>query len=336
MRPQRPWLRIGIRMAGSITVDPAVPSAFAGLIARLIVGGGSYIKRLLQTTIILLAMALPAMAQDRPLSLTLDKIRTSGKITLGVRASALPFSYRLPNSTSAGYAVELCQEIVHDIETELGGRPIEITYRTVTADNRIGLVIAGDVDIECGATTRNLQRQKVVAFSPVFFVAGTKLLVSRQSPVRSFRDLSGKKVVVTSGTTNETAMHALVDQLLLRIVIVTAPENAQSLAMVQNGSADAFASDDVLLAGLAATREGQDYHVVGDFLSYEPYGLMYRKDDPAFGALIARSFKRMAASRRLSDLYTRWLTERLPTGERLNIPMSAELSEIFRVLGQPD
>jgi ABC-type amino acid transport substrate-binding protein len=285
---------------------------------------------------LLIALALPAAAQDVALNDTLAKIRASGKITLGVRDSALPFSYQLPGGTPAGYAVDLCKELVDDIAAELNWIEITVGYRTVTAENRIGMVTSGDVDIECGSTTRNPQRQQFVAFSPVFFVAGTKLLVSRQSPVQSYRNLSGKTVVVTSGTTNETAMHVLVDRLLQHIRIVAAPDHTQSFAMLRDGKADAFATDDVLLAGLAATRQGMDYHVVGDYLSYEPYGLMFRKDDPPFAAVIERGFRRMARSGRLSELYARWLIGRLPTGEQLNMPMSAELSEVFGALGQPD
>ena len=280
--------------------------------------------------------AVPAAAQDGTLTGTLEKIRSGGKITLGVRDAALPFSYRLADGTPAGYAVELCKEIVDEVSGELDGAPVTIVYRTVTAENRIGMVVAGDIDMECGSTTRNQQRQRLVAFSPVFFVAGTKLLVSRQSAIQSYRDLSGKTVVVTTGTTNETAMHGLVDRLALPVKIVAAPDHAQSFALLRAGKVDAFATDDVLLAGLAATPDGADYRITGEYLSYEPYGLMYRKDDAAFTAVVERGFARMAETGRLSELYRRWLVERLPAGERLNMPMSAELSEMFRVLGQPD
>jgi len=283
------------------------------------------------------AWALPAEAQDvGRLSGTLAKIRASGTITLGVRDSALPFSYTLPNGSPIGYAVELCQELVEDVSAELDNLRISIVYKTVTAEDRLDRIVSGDVDMECGSTTRNKQRQERVAFSPVFFVAGTKLLVSRESTIRNYKDLAGKKVIVTSGTTNEKAMRALADRLALPTTILTAASHVESFAMLRAGEADAFATDDVLLAGLAATPDGADYHVVGDYLSYEPYGLMYRKDDPAFAAVVERGFNRMAESGRLSDLYTRWLVRRLPTGETLNIPMSAELSQIFRVLGQPD
>ena len=278
------------------------------------------------------------VAASEPVRLTgtLAKIHAAGTITLGVRDAALPFSYKLPDGTPAGYAVELCRELVEDISGQLGAGPIGVVYKTVTAEDRIDRVVSGDVDLECGSTTRNKARLERVAFSPVFFVAGTKLLVSRESTIRNYHDLPGKTVVVTSGTTNEQAMHILIDRLVVRTTIVTAPSHTESFAMLRAGRADAFATDDVLLAGLAATAEGRDYHVVGDYLSYEPYGLMYRKDDPAFAAVVERGFRRMAETGRLSQLYTRWLVDRLPTGEILNIPMSAELSEMFRQLGQPD
>ncbi len=142
---------------------------------------------------------------------------------------------------------------------------------------------SGAIDLECGSTTSNLQRQKEVAFSPVFFVAGTKLMVPKASAVKSYRDLAGKTVVVTAGTTNEAALRTLSDKQKLGINIVTARDHAQSLALLIAGKADAFATDDVLLYGFIATEPGaHDMKVVGEYLSYDPYGLVYRRDDPGF------------------------------------------------------
>ena len=175
-----------------------------------------------------------------------------------------------------------------------------------------------------------------MAFSPVFFIAGTKLLTPRDSPIQSYRDMAGKTVVVTAGTTNEAALHRLVDRLHLPITIIAMPDHDQSFALLKAGKADAFATDDVLLAGIAASSDGARFHVVGDYLSYEPYGLMYRKNDTEFAAVVERAFTRMAETGRLSDLYTRWLVKRLPTGEQLNIPMGTELAELFRAAGAPE
>jgi len=144
-------------------------------------------------------------------------------------------------------------------------------------------------------------------------------------------------VVVTVGTTNEAALRTLSDKQKLGIAIVTARDHAQSLATLVAGKADAFATDDVLLYGFIATEPtARDMKVVGDYLSYDPYGLPFRRDDPAFAALIERSFARMAAERRLEELYNKWFLHRLPTGETVNLPMSPQLAEIFRVLGAPE
>ena len=207
----------------------------------------------------------------------------------------------------------------------------------VTSANRFDKVKAGEVDLECGSTTANVQRQKEVAFSPTFFVAGTKLMVPKASAVQSYRDLAGKTVVVTAGTTNEAALKALSDKQKLGIKIVTASDHAQSLAQLVAGGADAFATDDVLLYGFIATDpKAKDMKIVGEFLSYDPYGLTLRKDDPQFAALVERTFDRMASERRLAELYNKWFMRRLPTGETLNLPISPQLEELFRVIGQPD
>jgi glutamate/aspartate transport system substrate-binding protein len=207
----------------------------------------------------------------------------------------------------------------------------------VTPANRLEKVKAGEIDLECGSTTNNLQRKKEVAFSPIFFVAGTKLMVPKSSSVRSYRDLAGKTAVVTLGTTNEAALRTLSEKQKLGIRILTANDHAQSLEMLLPGKADAFATDDVLLYGfIATTQAARDMMVVGEYLSYDPYGLVFRRDDPAFAAVVERAFARMASERRLAELYNKWFLRRLPTGETLNIPMSPQLDEIFRILGQPE
>jgi glutamate/aspartate transport system substrate-binding protein len=198
-------------------------------------------------------------------------------------------------------------------------------------------VKSSEVDLECGSTTANFERKKEVAFSPIFFVAGTKLLVPRSSGISSYRDLRDKTVVVTAGTTNEAAVRAISDKQRLGIKFLVGADHANSFAMLKEGKADAFATDDVLLYGLVATAGlGDRYHIVGEYLSYDPYGLMYRKDDPDFAAIVDRTFNRLAQSRELVQLYNKWFQQRLPTGETLDLPMSPQLEEIFRVEGVPD
>ena len=255
-------------------------------------------RRVLPGLLFAAALALPAAAQDAnvtALSGTLKKIKDTGTITLGYRESSLPFSYLNKRQQPIGYSIDLCREIVEEAAAELDGMDIKIALAPVTAADRLDKVKAGGVDLECGSTTSNLQRQKEVAFSPVFFVAGTKLMVPKTSAVQSYRDLAGKTVVVTAGTTNEAALRTLSDKQKLGITIVTARDHAQSLAMLVAGKADAFATDDALLYGFIATEpSAHDMKVVGDYLSYDPYGLAYRRDDPAFAATVEHAFARMA------------------------------------------
>jgi glutamate/aspartate transport system substrate-binding protein len=278
-----------------------------------------------------------AAAQAQELGGTLKQIKDSKTVTLGYRESSIPFSYVNRPGDPIGYSIDLCNQVVDEISKELEGVEIAVKYKKVTSDTRIAAVQAGEIDLECGSTTANFERKKEVAFSPVFFVAGTKLLVPRSSGIASHRDLRGKTVVVTAGTTNEAAVQAISDKQHLGIKLVVGKDHAQSFALLKEGKADAFATDDVLLYGLMATTgSGDQYHIVGEYLSYDPYGLMYRKDDPDFAGVVDRTFSRLAQSRELVQLYNKWFQQRLPTGERLDLPMSPQLEEIFRVEGVPD
>jgi glutamate/aspartate transport system substrate-binding protein len=283
---------------------------------------------------------LAAGAQDpevAPLSGTLKKIKNTGTITLGYRESSLPFSYLNRRQQPIGYSMDLCREVVEEAAVELDGMEIKTALLPVTPVDRLDKVKSGEIDLECGSTTNNVQRQKEVAFSPIFFVAGTKLMVPKSSSIRSYRDLAGKTAVVTAGTTNEAALRTLSDKQKLDIRIITARDHIQSLQMLVDGQAAAFATDDVLLYGFIATNSAaSNMMVVGEYLSYDPYGLVFRREDPAFAAVVERAFTRMASERRLAELYNKWFLRRLPTGETLNLPMSPQLEEIFRILGQPE
>jgi glutamate/aspartate transport system substrate-binding protein len=288
-----------------------------------------------------LLVAVCAGAQESTnvgvLSGTLKKVKDTGTITLGYRESSMPFSYLNKRHQPIGYSIDLCREIVEDVSTELDGMEIKIAFTPVTPANRLQKVALGEVDLECGSTTGNVQRRKEVAFSPIFFVAGTKLMVPKSSTIGSYRDLAGKTAVVTAGTTNEVALRTLSDKQKLGIAIVTAPDHAQSMQVLTAGKADAFATDDVLLYGFIATdKSASGMKVVGEYLSYDPYGLVYRRDDPGFAAVVDRAFARMAGERRLTELYNKWFLRRLPTEETLNLPMSPQLEEVFRMLGQPE
>ena len=287
-------------------------------------------------TLVALALAISG-AQAQELTGTLKKIKESKTVTLGYRESSIPFSYVTRTGKAIGYSIDLCNAVVDDVTAGLEGLEIAVKYRKVTAETRIAAVRSGEIDLECGSTTANFERKKLVAFSPIFFIAGTKLLVPRDSAITSYRDLRGKTVVVTAGTTNEAAVRAISDKQTLGIKLLIGADHDQSFQMLTEGKADAFATDDVLLYGLlATTKSGDRYHVVGDYLSFDPYGLMYRKDDPDFGAVVDHTFSRLAQSRELVQLYNKWFQQRLPTGETLDLPMSPQLEEVFRVEGVPD
>ena len=293
--------------------------------------------RLLLAVALIAPLLVASGARAQEMTGTLKKIKDSKTVTLGYRESSIPFSYLNKVGEPIGYSIDLCNAVVDEVSKELEGIEIAVNYKKVTAETRIPAVQSGEVDLECGSTTANFERKKEVAFSPIFFVAGTKLLVARSSGISSYRDLHDRTVVVTAGTTNEAAVRAISEKQHLGIKFLVGKDHAESFAMLKDGKADAFATDDVLLYGLVATTRSVDqYHVVGEYLSYDPYGLMYRKDDPDFAAVVDRTFSRLAQSRELVQLYNKWFQQRLPTGETLDLPMSPQLEEIFRVEGVPD
>jgi glutamate/aspartate transport system substrate-binding protein len=212
-----------------------------------------------------------------------------------------------------------------------------LKWLAVTSESRIDAIVSGKADLECGSTTSNLERQKQVAFSPIIFVAGTKLLVKQGSPIRSYRSLAGKTVVVTAGTTNETAMQEIARRFKIDFRLVTSEDHAQSFARLEAGTADAFATDDVLLYGLLAQRRAKkDYLVVGEFLSYDPYGIMFRKGDPQLADLVKRAFHDLAEDGEIERQYKRWFLQRLPgsgaAAQSLDLPMSPQLETLIRAM----
>src|SRR5262252_5269338 len=196
------------------------------------------------------ALLLVAGAEAQELTGTLKKIKDAKAVILGYRETSIPFSYVNRPGTPIGYSMDLCNAVVDEISKELEGVEIAVAYKKVTSETRIPAVRSGEVDLECGSTTANFERKKQVAFSPIFFVAGTKLRVPRSSGINSYRDLRGKTVVVTAGTTNEAAVRAISDKQHLDIKFLVGKDHAQSFDMLKEGRADAFATDDVLLYGL--------------------------------------------------------------------------------------
>jgi ABC-type amino acid transport substrate-binding protein len=281
-----------------------------------------------------LLLATGAAAQTgEGLSPTLTAIKNSHVVHLGFRESSPPFSFLDQANRPIGYSLELCEAVVDEIGAEVDDPNLKIEYVKVTSDDRIQAVLQNKVDLECGSTTANAERGKQVAFSPLMFVAGTKLMVPKGSPVQSVTDLKGKTVVVTKGTTNEGAMHNADKKYSLGLNIVTSPDHEQSYQMLSDGKADAFATDDILLYGLIARHKSQDkFHVTGDYLSYDPYGIMFRKDEPQLSAVVERAFRKLGTNHDLMPLYEKWFVRRLPTGERMNVAISPQLEDAFRAM----
>ena len=285
--------------------------------------------------LMLMAIVLPhlASAQDVGLSAGLAKIKATHTVRLGYREASLPFSYLDQANRPIGYSLELCQAIVEEIGIEIDDPALRIEYVSVTPETRIPAVLNDRIDLECGSTTANAERARRVAFSPLIFVAGTRLMVPKAAPVSGITDLRGTTIVVTKGTTNEQAIQAADKKFALGLKIVTADDHEQAYQMLADGKVDAFATDDVLLYGLIARHKAQArMKVVGDFLSYEPYGLMFRKGDRQLAAVVERTFRKLATDNDLLPLYRKWFLQRLPSGERLGIDMSPQLEESFKVL----
>ncbi|HEY9068292.1 MAG TPA: amino acid ABC transporter substrate-binding protein, partial [Burkholderiaceae bacterium] len=277
--------------------------------------------------------AAQSAASPVELTGTLRKVRDSGTILLAHRQSSIPFSYMSPRGEPVGYSIDLCKLLVEAISEEVG-REIAIRWVPVTSETRIDAITSGKADLECGSTTSNLERQKVVSFSPTMFVSGTKLLVKKGSPIKSFRDLPGKKVVVTAGTTNEKALRDLIAKFKLDFVLAVAADHAASFEMLKSGQADAFATDDVLLYGLIAQNNVQaDYVVTGEYLSYDPYGIMFRKNDPQLAKLVNDTFHNLAEDREIERRYNRWFLRKLPGSTvSLDLPMSPQLETVIQTM----
>ena len=280
-------------------------------------------------------LAAPVVAQE--LTGTLKKIKDSGVITLGVRETSIPFSYLDDKQQAIGYSIDLCMAIVEEVKKELMMPTLKVNTNPVTSQTRIPLMSNGTIDMECGSTTNNLTRQKQVAFAPVTFVTGTKLLVKKSAKIKSYKDLKGKTVVVTQGTTNERTIKALSDKENLNIKFLNAKDHAESFLTVESGRAAAFSMDDVLLYGLIAkAKKPKDFDVVGDYLSYDPYGIMFRKNDADFAIVANRALSALMRSGEINKIYDKWFIGKLPSGETIGMPMSPLLKVGFQLQALPE
>jgi glutamate/aspartate transport system substrate-binding protein len=271
----------------------------------------------------------PAHAQE---SATLKKIKETGSITLGHRESSIPFSYYDDKQQVIGYSHELMLKVVDSIKSELKLAKVDTRLMPVTSANRITLIQNGTVDIECGSTTNNLERQKQVGFSTTIFVIGTRLMTKKDSGIKDFADLAGKNVVTTAGTTSERLIRKMNEEKSMGMKVISAKDHGEAFLTLETGRAVAFMMDDALLYGeMAKARKPGDWMVTGTAQSKEAYGCMVRKDDPGFKKLVDTALTKALTSGDAEKIYSKWFLNPIPPkGLNLNMPLSDEMKAAFK------
>ena len=263
---------------------------------------------------------------------TLKKIKESGRIVLGVRESSIPFSYLDNNQKSIGYSIDLCLKVVDSLKKQLQLPNLKVETNPVTSQTRIPLMASGVIDLECGSTTNTKERQKQVAFSVAHYFSSVRMAVKANSNIKTLDDLDGKPVVTTSGTTSDSLIKQNERGKKINVVNLYGKDHAESFLILETGRASAFVMDDVLLAGLIAnSKKPDDFQIVGSPLSVEPYGLMLRKDDPAFKKVVDDTLKSVFKSGEVNRLYTKWFLRPIPPrGIKLNLPLGDALKSAFQ------
>ena len=271
----------------------------------------------------------PVLAQE--LTGTLKKIKDTGAITLAHRESSVPFSYYDDKQQVVGYAMDLCNKIVDGVKSNLKLGKLEVKLNPVTSATRIPLMANGTTDLECGSTTNNLERQKQVSFTITHFVTANRFVSKTSANLKTVDDLKGKTIVSTSGTTNIKQITEIGAQKGLNLNILAAKDHAEAFLMVETGRAAAFVMDDILLYSLvAASKAPQDYVISADALSVEPYGIMLRREDPAFKKVVDETMIATYKGGAINAIYDKWFLKSIPPrGLNLNVPMSAAFKKVI-------
>jgi glutamate/aspartate transport system substrate-binding protein len=275
------------------------------------------------------SVAAPVQAQESP---TLKKIKNTGTITLGHRESSIPFSYYDDKQQVIGYSQELMIKAVDGIKDNLKLAKIDTKMMPVTSANRITLVQNGTIDIECGSTTNNLERQKQVGFSTTIFVIGTRLMTKKNSGINDFPDLAGKNVVTTAGTTSERLLRKMNEEKKMGMNIISAKDHGEAFLTLETGRAVAFMMDDALLYGeMAKAKKPGDWVVVGTAQSKEAYGCMLRKDDPEFKKVVDAALTKAMTSGEAEKIYAKWFLNPIPPkGLNLAMPLSDDMKALYK------
>ena len=286
--------------------------------------------RVTSTLFVLLAaaaVALPAAAQEG----TLDKIKKSGVITVGHRDGSIPFSYYDDKQQPIGYAMDICGKIVDAVKAELKLAKLDTKYQLVTSANRIPLMANGTIDLECGSTTNNIERQKQVWFTMTHFVTANRFVSKKSSNIKSLADLKGKTIVSTAGSTNIKQITEINAAQNLGMNIISANGHPEAFQMVETGRAVAFVMDDIIMYSLvASSRAPGDYVISAEALSVEPYGIMVRKDDAAFKKVVDAAVSNLYKSGQINPIYEKWFLKPVPPkGVNLNVPMGDVLKKVL-------
>ena len=270
----------------------------------------------------------PALAQE--LTGSLKKIKETGAITLAHRESSVPFSYYDDKQQVVGYAMDLCYRIVDAVKAELKLAKLDAKLNPVTSATRIPLIANGTVDLECGSTTNNLERQKQVSFTITHFVTANRFVSKKAANLKSVEDLRGKTIASTSGTTNIKQITEIGAQKGLNLNILAAKDHAEAFLMVEFGRAAAFVMDDILLYSLVAgSKAPGDYVISTDALSVEPYGIMLRREDAAFKKVVDEAMIATYRSGAVNAIYDKWFLKPIPPkGLNLNVPMSDAFKKV--------
>lgn len=275
-----------------------------------------------------LAVGLAVTASPTVMAGKLDKIKESGEIVVGHRESSVPFAYLDENQKPIGYSIDLCMKIVDAVAEEVG-KELKVKYVPVNPKTRIPLMANGTIDLECGSTTNNLTRQEQVEYLPVTFITGTKLLVRKDSGIKSVADLDGKAVALAQGTTNERAVKAAIEEKDLDVKILPVRDHAEGMLSLETDRVDAYSSDHILLFGLISkSKKPDDFEVVGEFLSFDPYAIMVGRDDSAFELVGKKAMADVMRSGEILDIYSKWF-------DPLGVPADDLLKAAFKIGGLP-
>ena len=271
--------------------------------------------------------AIPAQAQE--LTGTLKKIADSGEIVVGHRESSVPFAYLDENQKPIGYSIDICMKIVEALGKTVG-KELNVRLVPVNPQTRIPLLANGTINLECGSTTNNLTRQQQVSYLPTTFITGTKLLVKKDAGISSIDDMEGKTIALAQGTTNERAIKAYIESKGMKVDILPVKDHAEGFLALETDRVDAYSTDHILLFGLISkAKSPDDYTVVGDFLSFDPYAIMVPRNEADYELEATKAVAALFRSGEIEKIYSKWF-------DPLGVPLDSTLKTAFQIQALPE